>query len=59
MLQLGNEVSLDKVIAYAKMLSKIQAMDEQSGTSSSASRVAKEAQPQEVRYIDRHPASAR
>ena len=28
-------------------------MDEQSGTSSSASRVVKEAQPQEVRYIDR------
>ena len=53
MLQLGNEVSQDKDIAYAKRLSRIQAMDEQSGTSSSASRVVKEAQPQEVRYIDR------
>jgi len=43
-------VSLDKVIAYAKRLSRIQAMDEQSGTSSNASRGAREAEPQEVRY---------
>jgi len=52
MLQLEDEVSLDKVIAYAKRLSRIQAMDEQSGTSN-ASRGAREAEPQEVRYIDR------
>jgi len=31
LLQLGNEVSLDKAIEYAKRLSRIQAMDEQSG----------------------------
>ena len=53
MLQLGNEVSLDKIIAYAKRLSRIQAMDEESRTSSNASRGAREAEPQEVRYIDR------
>ena len=53
MLQLGNEVSLDTVIAYAKRLSRIQAMDEQSGTLSNASRGAREAELQEVRYIDR------
>jgi hypothetical protein len=53
MLQLGNEVSQDKDIAYAKRLSWIQAMNEQSGTSSNASRGAREAEPQEVRYIDR------
>jgi hypothetical protein len=53
MLQLGNEVSLDKVIAYAKRLSRIKAMNEQSGTSSNDSKCAREAELQKVRYIDR------
>lgn len=54
LLNLGNEVSLDKVIECAKRPSRIQAIDKQTqGSSPSTRKAAKEVEPTEVRYIDR------